>query len=201
MGDLYHSALKQGALVPGDVSPMARYERGGCVVVQSDLIKDRLAPEFSVCDVFYADPPWAAGFKVFDERAGVAFRRSYGIFVDRMAELIRNDGRPHYLVIGANLRNKLPEPAGSSAIKLNGNAAQLVWWHDTYEGPTDEASNVIRHLATRYNVMGDWCCGYGRSLLTFLDGGGKGVVGADHNGKCVAVVAGLLENRFNQITE
>ena len=66
----YHSALAHKGNVE-DAPPLKRYERNGSIAFQHDIMADpgELLPvEFTDCDVFYLEPPWSKGFKVFNER-------------------------------------------------------------------------------------------------------------------------------------
>jgi 2-polyprenyl-3-methyl-5-hydroxy-6-metoxy-1,4-benzoquinol methylase len=47
---------------------------------------------------------------------------------------------------------------------------------------------VIGHLARRYARVGDFCCGYGRTLRLFARHG-KRFTGSDYNARCIGYIA------------
>lgn len=198
MGDYkYHSALKIGLDVLEDVEPLAKARHGENVAVQNDIIKNGLPIEMSACDIIYGECPWPQGFKVFDERAGV-LPRGYKLFQEAVARMVHSEQRPVYLILGQLLLNALPQPRGVEEIKLNKGKVMLAWWNDDYQGPLTTNVEVTHHLGGRFSRIGDFCCGYGEPLFSFLDGGGVSFVGADHNGKCIRVLGERMKERFGE---
>lgn len=63
----YHTALMGGTMY--DREPIERVEFPDGVAMRHNLWEP-LPQEFDQCDVWYAEPPWRAGYDRFNERAG-----------------------------------------------------------------------------------------------------------------------------------
>jgi hypothetical protein len=191
----YHSALESQNLQIFDVKPKNEAKGDRFKLVRCDLLKSGLPPVMAECDAFYSDPPWLPGFKTFNDRAGVADKRTYAEFGEMLGDEILAAMKPTYLTLGKSLLRHLPEPDGTTPYKLNGGDAILAWWFDEGEGPVDFHDDVTIYLAGKYEILGDFFCGYGESLRNFLSHGGHSVVGSDFDGKCIAVAADLFEGK------
>ena len=193
MDEMYHTALKS-KFDTKDVPVSTRVSGDGYVFLRSDLVVDGIPDEVADCDVIYGEPPWPHGFKVFNDRAEVSDRRTYQEFADVLGSEIRRIRKPFYMTLGKTLMKMLPSHSGSLPVKLNGADAFIVWWFDKYDGPHDTNISVCKALGARYRSMGDWCCGYATPLLAFTEGGGKLIVGADYDGKCITVCGERMGN-------
>ena len=183
----YHSALKIGLNVLEDVKPLTRFEEGGHIGLQHDFVRYGLPVDMNKCDVIYGECPWPQGFKIFDERAG-ELPRSYNLFKAATKSMIQRETRPVFLILGKILLNALPVPNGTADIILNKGNVMVAWWNCNYNGPLTNNTDLTRYLGSKYKTIGDFCCGYGEPLFTFLQGGGDAFVGSDHNGKCIRVL-------------
>jgi len=191
----YHSALKWGEKHLQEVEPLDYEVRGGCIALQNDLVTQGLPSAMDECDVIYGECPWPEGFKKFDDMADVD-RRPYALFQKAVLQMILTTPKPIYMILGRTLLRPLPKPAGLADTKLNGGDVMIAWWNDRYKGPLDSNVHITEHLGSRYKNMGDFCCGYGEPLFKFLDGGGERFVGADHNGKCIRVLAERMREKL-----
>ena len=187
----YHTAIK-GKFDVVDIKPDTGGSGSKFLLLKKDVMKDGIPKEIKECDVIYSDPPWPHGFPVFNERAGAIDGRTFNSFADRLAVEIKKINKPIYFVCGKTLINKLPPNQGTLPVALNGGSATLVWWNDEFKDFVKTSDDIIKSLARRYASMGDCFCGYSLSLKTFINYGGKFVVGSDFDGKCIAVSNGVL---------
>lgn len=197
----YHSALKHGDDLVEDVEPMERWEFGDCMGIQHDFVKHGLPPEMEQCELIYGECPWPQGFKVFDERAGQE-TRPYKLFQQATNAMIMRNSKPIFLIVGKILLNALPTPRGFADIKLNKGDVMLAWWNYDYNGPLTTNTDCTWHLGGEFDSIGDFCCGYGEPLFSFLDNDSSQkrrrrqfFIGSDHNGKCIRVLHDRLQAR------
>ena len=195
----YHSALKIGLDVLEDVEPLDYFEHKGNVGIKHDFVKYGLPPKMTQTDIIWGECPWPQGFKVFDQRAG-ELPRSYKLFQDATAQMIKTQTKPVFLILGKILLNALPKPVNQAEIKLNKGGVILAWWNIDYNGPLTTNVDVTHHLGQSFKSIGDFCCGYGEPLFSFLDGGGKLFVGSDHNGKCIRVLESRTKKRYENLS-
>jgi SAM-dependent methyltransferase len=157
----YHSAHAPDVAAP----PRARVELGGSVALVHDVSSGVLPADYAACDVLYADLPWPNGMAAFNDRAAA-------------------DGTIDHQGV-----RKLPPPDVSAPIRLNQWAAVVAAYHTT-DMPQRCGTDieVIGHLARRYARVGDFCCGYGRTLRLFARHG-KRFTGSDYNARCIGYIA------------
>ena len=183
----YHSALAGGYDV--DVEPMDRVEFKGSVAFAHDITKG-LPSEYDQCDVFYSEPPWPHGMTVFNERAGID--STYEDIGKSLAVIVEQVERPIYITLGKTLLSKLPVPEVQFPSSLNGNRIIVAAWNAEYEIKDRLTTGLQKKLGIAYNCLGDFCCGYGDPVLTFLRSGGKSFIASDYNAKCVTVIGQRL---------
>lgn len=194
MAEAYHTALASGRVEPAPA--VERFEFRGSLAFVHDLLADRItdpAPaEFAPVEVFYADPPWPAGFREFERRAGVAEGRAYAQFMRRLDGLVRAEGRPIVLVAGKLALKHLPRPDNVYATALNGAGVLAICYRVKLRSITN-ARTILAELADRFGVGGDFCCGYGRTARAFL-AAGKTFVVSDYNPRCIGHIAAHAES-------
>lgn len=184
---VYHTALKSKFKTFNGVDPLERYEHAGSVAIRHDFVSDGIPGEMELCEVLYSECPWPHGLNRFDDRAGVA-RRDYATFSDAVFSLITKSQSPVVLVLGKTLLRRLPEPYSVGPCRLNGDRAMVASWG--VELPSLSSSNEIaRWLGSKYESVGDFCCGYGGPLFDFIAGGGSRFVASDYNAKCIRVMS------------
>jgi len=196
--DVYHTALSKGAITYEGVNETQRANHSRGVMIKNDIISDGLPLEFSDCDVIYAEPPWPHGFAIFNKRAGVD-HKNYNDLADAIKKAIifcssTNSPTPFYLLLGKTMLSKLPEPNELHETILNGNAALVAVWNDSYEGELSSTSEICRELGRKYQKIGDFTCGYGACVKNFIDGGGESFVASDYDGKCITVMAAQMKS-------
>jgi hypothetical protein len=181
----YHSAHKPTV----EAAARKRWTDGSSIAFVHDIIHKTLPADYDSCDVLYADPPWQMGFTAFNQRAGVDDGRTYRDFMAALSRLIGAETRPLYLVTGRHALKSLPDPAQVLNTRLNEDASVIV----AYNTPRTrrsfgEARELLRALATEYERVGDFCCGYGSAPRAFRRQG-KTFVASDINPQCIGYIA------------
>jgi hypothetical protein len=157
--------------------------RGDSPVFVHDLF-DGYRSEYDRVDVLYTDLPWAHGYGTFEDRAGIPLPRTYRSFLGAVGRFLGVAHRPAVLVTGKQSQRHLPMADSLCQVRLNGaSAIALGYWCDLPEIlPTTE--ELLALLLELHESLGDFCCGYGRSLLPFLRAGRR-VVASDYNPACI----------------
>ena len=187
----YNSALKGNKRIECAPSDFEQLSDG--IIFRHDIIKDGIPHQMSDCDFLYAEPPWPHGFQTFNERAGVEYN-SYDDLARAIADIIEGMSNFILMPLGKTLLKKLPEPQRVEQIQLNGNPALLAHWHGNFEHTAKTTEHLLEQLGARYDSMGDFTCGYGAPVWSFLGGGGKRFVASDFDGCCVTVMASLFRS-------
>lgn len=193
MNDIpYHSALKAGKMQEARLLPpgMVQYDHRENSVQVWDINGVTIPDEFKECDLIYAEPMWPAGMKNFDERAG-SITSSYADHAKAVARFMRELPLPTVMTTSKAMLKHMPLPDLVMTIDLNGNPADVGFWNGAV-GFGDDNRDLIRDLATRYNVVGDWCAGYGTTGRLFIEAGKRAVL-ADYNAECCGYIADHME--------
>tara|TARA_Y100001972_G_C7656705_1_gene330720 strand:- start:1736 stop:2326 length:591 start_codon:yes stop_codon:yes gene_type:complete len=187
----YNSALKGNNHIECEPSDFEQLPDG--IIFRHDIISDGIPHQMIDCDFIYAEPPWPHGFKTFNERAGV-HHNSYNDLAEGIANIIEE--MPNYIMmpLGKTLLKKLPEPTHVESIQLNGNPSLLAHWHNYLDHQTKTTEELLMRFGSEYDSMGDFTCGYGAPVWSFLDGGGQTFVASDFDGCCVTVMASILRS-------
>lgn len=198
----YHSALNK----PIEAAPVNRAIFKDGLAFAHD-IRNGLPSEYDICDVFYTDLPWRDGFAIFEARAGavkasqqadvrsvsancalVAPRPDYAAFLHDIRKiLLHGTPKPTVLVTGRQSMPYLPMPGHIYPTKLNG-ADAVALSYSCRLAHTQTATDILEELAQRFNVVGDFCCGYGRTANIFRNAGKRFVV-SDFNPSCIGYIA------------
>jgi hypothetical protein len=176
----YHTALKSEFAA----QPVQRISVGHSVSFQHDIFQG-LPQEYAVCDILYADLPWADGFEAFEHRAGKS-GRSYEAFLKAVGDIIQSVNTPVVVTTGKKGAKHLPTPDASYPTVLNGAPAVALAYRLTLSKHLT-TSGIIDELVNRYSCLGNFCCGYGRTVKAFHDAG-KRFVASDYNAKCIGVI-------------
>ena len=155
-----------------------------------DLFTGPLPEEYRVCDVFYTDLPWQAGFQAFEQRVG-AQGRSYREFMATVSCIVRGLGVCCVLVTGRHALKHLPIPEAVMTSTLNGSPCLLVVYHAHFDRHFWTTIDLLHYLAEHFQCVGDFCCGYGRAGLIFTRHG-KRFVMSDYNPRCISYIGATL---------
>jgi hypothetical protein len=191
-GEIYHTALSNGN--EGQYPAVARCTFDHGEAFQFDFAKHGFPPEFSKCDVLYGEPPWPAGYALFNDRAGVKTSMSYRDFCLNMETFILASGLPAFIVCGKIALKHYSRRSSLGTVNLRGADVPLVAYNYSLPSFPSIPSNetFLRYLAKRFECVGDWCCGYGFTGHVFAQEGKRSVL-CDYNAKCIG---GVME-RFN----
>jgi len=193
-GNPYHSALREE---DPSAQALSRCEfPDGSVALQWDITKGYLPPDFAACDCFYLEPPWRAGMKVFNQRAGSPDHVLQDV-VAGIAKVVQTETRPIALMCGkqdSKTYLKLcPEPQQikETTLVFHRCSALILTWNVT--SPLNYSTNeaVCQSLAAQYNCVGDFVCGYGETARVFRQNQKRFVV-SDYNAKCIGHMADHL---------
>ncbi|MAL83101.1 MAG: hypothetical protein CMF11_01940 [Idiomarina sp.] len=188
----YHSALKNKAITYTDIKETNRIEHHNGIMLKHDVVSDGLAPEFDECDFLYSEPPYApSGLKVFNERAGVN-DRTFKDLLEAISRIVASWTKPIYLIMSETNLKKLPNPDVIAQTSLNGDLVSLGVWNESNPILQSSTQLICSALGQRYSCMGDFTCGYGYPIKSFIKGGGKRFVASDYDGKCITVISSQM---------
>ena len=163
---LYNSALKSSTALLSDLKPLERFEHRRGTALTHDLTTGFLPAEFDACDVFYCEPPWPDGLKVFDKRSGNK-TPSYDFFCDAFAQVWNDIQVPKFVIASKKLVERLEPPTATVGVKLNAHWVNLYCWGGRVPGGLN-SRQIAFELGKRYRHLGDFCAGYGTGVRPFL---------------------------------
>lgn len=193
---MYHTALKNGLTYEG-ISGTNKASGPWGEAMANDLVISGLPEAFDKCDCLYAEAPYPDGFSKFNARAGVDDGRGYNDLAKAIAGVIGASKIPVFILSGQRLIKQLPAPTGSGLVNLRSGKANMAWWGYDYDGEYRRTHDLMALLAKDFNCLGDFCCGYGEPLEAFIRAGGKQVVAADYNAKCITIVSKRLGRLYD----
>jgi hypothetical protein len=164
-----------------------RFELGRSVAFVHDITTG-LAPEFADCDVLYSEPPWQQGMATYNERAGAEV--PYKALLASMAKIADESTVPVIYVTGTHALKSLPGPDAVIPMQLNRWAAVAVMYHSAEIESKRWGTNteLLVDLGAQFDRVGDFFCGYGKTLRMFHQAG-KTFVGSDYNPECIGYIA------------
>lgn len=186
---LYNSALKSKKTSTVITEPTEHFKLGNSIGQRWNIITEPPPQALYECDVVYCEPPFPAGIKIFDQRAGET-TLSYQLFAEKFAAAWETIAVPKYAIINSRLYKKLPKPDGIIKIKLNHNNEQIAWWNGAPE-PQEGCSNlaICNWLGSKFTRMADITCGYGSPLIQFCKAReGNSFFGSDYDPHCITVL-------------
>lgn len=171
----YHTALEQ------PVKTLLNLGESCKNIFQYDLFDQTYPDEFKQCEVFCSDLPWKSGFSEFERRGGKS-GRTYDGFLKRVISHIQEYQKPTVLITGEHAKKRLAGFDHEKVTTLHGMKAIALFYR---LGPIEGNSvEICQTLAQRYDVVGDFCAGFGRTGAIFEEAG-KQFVLSDYNPDCV----------------
>jgi len=164
-----------------DIPEGTTYKENKIILIRHD-VTNPLPKEFEECDVFYIESAWPHGLKVFNERAHKEVR-----FDDYVKALhgIAERGVPTFIVAGKTAGKILSDASFNTMISLRGETeVNLYSYNITTPVYAKTTFDLLDYLATKYECVGDPCCGLGLTGRVFLKHGKKAVI-SDYNGRCI----------------
>ena len=154
-------------------------------------------------DLLYAELPWKHGYDQFSKRSKVENSLSHFDLLTKIGIEITNLKIPAVMVMGTHGSKHL-KPNYTFPIKLSyaneSKCLACIWGipnlastflttvheNQVIERPT--SSRLIEVLAQRFNLIGDFACGYGNSGRIFVENGKKYIM-SDSNNNCVGYIS------------
>ena len=158
-----------------------------------DISKINNLPKlYESCDVLYSEPMWDAGVNKFNERAQIS--ADYKDYLRNINTMCKT--KPSIIVMGKKAKAYLTDVQQVLDVSLNGAKAQAYVYNMSVSSRMREcitAKQLIEYIAIKYNRVGDFCCGYGRTGRIFYEHN-KSFVQSDYNGKCIAYIKQYYED-------
>lgn len=171
--------------------PLHTFTHQKCFGIVNDLIENKTLPkQFATCDVFYSEMPFRAGFPIFEERArsGHADQRTYEDLLEgarRAVNFFLERKIPGCVICSKKDMKALPDPGRVIGVDLNGYGESMAIYGDIPERIDNETNETFIHgLASYFNRIGDFTCGYGIAPRIFFSRG-KTFVASDYNPDCI----------------
>lgn len=180
---LYHSALYKYK----KFTPETLIEKDGSVAFQHDIFEG-LHTHYSRCDILYIEPPWQAGFDMFENRVKKKSEyRTYHRLMQQIALIASSVKIPIVIVTGKHAHKYFYNPTSTFPTTYipHNNECMICTYRIAI--PTAHASsttNIIKYLSGQYNCVGDFMCGYGKTAYMFYKQG-KQFVASDYNAECI----------------
>lgn len=187
---LYNSAIKNKTKYYDNIEKTSSFEQDNNFIFCNDIINLGLTDRYTKCDFLYSEPPYPHGFKVFEKRAEKQANRTYDDFVSGLNKIIIKNKKPLFLVMGKILLKKVIKP--NQVLKINlsihNSLENLAILNYDIKEDIKSTDNLMNYFANRFVCMGDFCCGYGRNVMQFIESGGKNFVASDIDAKCITVL-------------
>lgn len=188
----YNSALKNDTQRI-NAAPLQRYEHNGSIGLRWNIITEPPPPEIYTCDVIYCEPPFPAGIKVFDQRAGEE-TKDYAYFASAFARVWATFNVPKYAIVNKRLLSYLPPPDNIVPVKLNKARESLAIWGGPVPGANTNLG-VCLALGRVFSRVGDITCGYGGQLIAFAQAkAGNTFVATDYDPHCIGALKIMVES-------
>ena len=183
MKTVYHSALRKEVFTSCECESK-KTDCGEAFVF--DITSGFLPKEYDQCDVFYSEPAWLDGYNIFLERANRSNTSDYDDYLKALSKII-STGKPTIMIIGKHAIKHLPKYDCAADVVLNGYKTNAYSWNCDLCGNFSTNNDLIEYVAKKYDVIGDFCCGYGNTLKIAKKYGKKCVL-SDINKKCISYI-------------
>lgn len=184
MSRWYYSALKSKRVDVAQFPAAQRVESSNGVAFQSDFMTWQTLPdEYNDCDLLYIEPPWLHGMPWFYEQVGQrAAMPAYSAFLAHVNRFLHL--KPTCVITGKTALRHLDSPTSICETELNGGHVIAAGYGVTLPSECATTIELLNGLAERYDCVGDFMCGLGRTGLQFADAG-KRFVMSDINARCI----------------
>jgi methylase of polypeptide subunit release factors len=184
----YHSALKTPK---SSEAPIYFFRKKNSVAFVQN-IEEGIPAKFNQCDIIYSEPAWKHGYTIFLNRAKTT--GSYSEYLDAMVKFITLQNMPVVLILGKEAIKYFPKFDSALDITLNGYKTNVYAWRFDLKalGSITTNENLIESLALQFSCIGDFCCGYGNTGLSFYKKN-KDFVMSDLNPQCIGYIKRYIE--------
>lgn len=195
---MYHSALRPQY----ETSELEQFNINSSTAFYFDITSRNLPEIYSKCDVFYIEPAWGAGLKVFNRRVGSNLK--FKTYTKSISNIIESTTKPLFMLIGYIDAKHYPYPSDIVPCIMNGGNSLLYMYNTNREDYSidfnlvKKDSNIfLTYLAksNHYNCIGDFQCGYGKIGLEFYKNN-KQFIMSDYNKTCINVIKIAIEEKI-----
>ena len=181
---IYHSALEKYNQEIELSDPISSFNYKGSTCFTHDICEG-VPQEFKKCDCIYFEPFWESGFKKFKDKSGICF--DYNDTLDKINKFIESVDIPVYTIMSKPATKRMVKPDCIQRVLLHDYESNLLVWNDEIETSNETNFDIIKRLSYKYNLVGDFMCGYGNTGMIFTANGKKFIM-SDLLTKCVTTV-------------
>lgn len=149
---------------------------------------DPFPADYLQADVLYAEPAWRPGYDFFHERAGIKPKLHWNAWMATLDANIRALGKPAVMACGKQAWKHI-NPDRLQEMDLRTGEGWMAIYGDVGEIEAFRDEAIIAELAGRFDCVGDFACGYGRTGRIFRRHG-KRFVMSDISAECIGFIAG-----------
>lgn len=141
-------------------------------------INNGINPLFKHVDCIYAEPAWLNGYPKFIKRAGVE-SASFNEYKSNILNVVKELNKPSFIIMGKHMLKTMKPDYHYDILLYGGNSVLGVY---NYEGiPVFKTTEqVLEYISKRFEVVLDFCCGYGNTFEYF-----DRFIATDINKKCI----------------
>lgn len=181
----YHTAIGSHKTEVVGAKPVTRWTGPQGVAFVHDA-SGHFPDEYRACDVLYAEPAWRPGYDFFAKRAGIVPKLAWIDWMSALNANILELGKPAVVMCGKSAL-KVMQTSKVQPAKLRGTNAFAAIYGDVGPLPLVD-TDIIAKLASRFSMVGDFACGYGRTGRAFVEQGGQFVM-SDISAECIGFIA------------
>ena len=166
----------------GELAETSFYENPRGVVFYHDMCAPMSEEAHGYCsraECICTVLAWAHGYETFAARAGVLPAGNHTEYLEAVRGYVARRRIPTFIVCGKKDLQRL-KPHASAPIKLLGTDVMLAIWNRDKVQTVTDAAELPGALATLYESVYDFSCGYGNTLRPF-----KYFIGSDIDRKCL----------------
>jgi hypothetical protein len=183
----YHSALHDPIEVNGSLD---YFEKDGNVALVNNVL-DGIPSVFNKCDILYSEISWIDGLDKFNKRANSSL--DFTQYITAINSIIRNSKVPTIIIGSIKILSKIEKPHQILETKINGANAKAFVYNYDFDGMHSTTTSIILNIASKFNCVGDFCCGYGNTGRIFKKMNKKFVM-SDYNSKCIKFISDIYED-------
>jgi hypothetical protein len=182
---IYHSALKK----------FKEWKKEECYEFQSPDISayvfnafDGIHEQIKTVDFIYTEPPFLAGYKIFNDRANPTESRKWSELITKIGTTLMELDKPCYIMGGGQLKSSLKGWKNQPVLSSIHEGAGFIFYNKTIPDFKPKTTlSLIKTLYEQYDVGGDITCGYG--LLGYMaKKQGKKAILTDYNPYCIGYI-------------
>lgn len=147
-------------------------------------------------DILYSEPAWAHGYNLFMNKSKFKSSNFYN-YVKNICKFIVKSKKPAVIICGkkdsALYKKLLPFTSQEIILKIHNCKSVALFFKLQPNIIFQDNEEILEYLSTKYNCVGDFCCGYGNTADAFYSKG-KNFVVSDVIPECIAYIKNKYEN-------